>query len=413
MREIREKSMTHASPVVEELLILNQQPMSEQRILGWRPFQQGSSLGDILDDYHQGCREAIGDNTPAKYVRCAQDQVTQLRVIQARPCAADPPGTESVTPALDLKRTKIILLDWDSLSKCQDFLIQHLNSGNEQKHFTHLILLGHQLSPDYAELFLESFLTTRLDICRNQHDLERIFRRYYETLGYAWWGVSRNPFTTPCQSSLYGDPLVHPRHSHFVDSRCSEGEIIRRVYQNYQEIVPELVVRIRDHALLNELRSKQVRYLGRLAAIQEFLILLAVEQTCIQSETVISTKAIRRPLTDIPIENPFDLKQLRETELLLLELDASQRQPTNVETEFLADLGLTGSTTAAILVNKSEVWEKIAALSEITTVKPFRASLPKWEREAMVDMVGLNEATFGINIEESFSRSLEVNSDLN
>ncbi|MGB3713433.1 MAG: hypothetical protein WA996_03295 [Candidatus Promineifilaceae bacterium] len=52
MLEIGEKSMMQASQMVEEILILNQQPMDEQTILGWRPFQQGKTLEDILNVYH-------------------------------------------------------------------------------------------------------------------------------------------------------------------------------------------------------------------------------------------------------------------------------------------------------------------------------------------------------------------------
>jgi hypothetical protein len=54
-----------------------------------------------------------------------------------------------------------------------------------------------------------------------------------------------------------------------------------------------------------------------------------------------------------------------------------------------------------------DVWEKITDLSEIVTVKPFKTSLPIWKRIPAGNMAGLNEATFGINIEESFSRSLD------
>jgi hypothetical protein len=230
--------MKQASQMVEELLILNQQPMDEQTILGWRPFQQGSTLGDILNDYHRSCREAIRDNTPAKLVDCAQDQMPRFSAVQACPPADGLSApAENETPIFKLERTKIILLDWEAVSNCKDFLVQLLTSLHKQKHFVHLILLGQQLLPDFSELFFESFLITHLNICQNQFELEKILRNYHQTLG--------------------------------------------------------------------------------------------------------------------------------------------------------------------------DVWEKITDLSEIVTVKPFKTSLPIWKRIPAGNMAGLNEATFGINIEESFSRSLD------
>ena len=223
--------------------------------------------------------------------------------------------------------------------------------------------------------------------------------------------MARNPFITPCQSSLYGEPQIHPRHSHFVDSECSEGEIIRRVYQGYQKIVPELVVRVRDEAIANNLPPRLARNLGRLAAVQEFLLLLAIEQNCPQLDSPISiktsTKAIRWPLSNIPVERSFDLLHLQETELLFVQLSLDLRQPTHREKEILTGLGFVGHTTAVILFDQPDARDKITSLSEIISVKPFKASLPIWQTTPAVEMVGLNEAAFGINVEESFSRSLD------
>ena len=404
--------MKQASQMVEEVLVLNQQSMDEQTILDWRPFQQGSTLGDILDDHHRSCQEAIRDNTPAKFVDCAQDQIPWFSPVQACPPADGRSATvENEISVFKLEQTKIILLDWEAVSNCQDFLDQLLSSLGKQKHFVHLILLGPQLLPDFSDLFFESFLITHLDVCQNQLVLEKILRNYRQALGDVWWGVARNPFITPCQSNLYGEPQVHPRHSHFIDSGCSEGNIIRRVYQEYQKIVPELVVRARDEALVNNLPPKLSRNLGRLAAVQEFLVLLAIEQNCPQLDSSVSietsTEALRWPLSNIPVERSFDLLNLQETELLFLQLSLDQCPPSLIEEEMLSELGFAELTTALILFDQPDVWTKITPLSEIVTVQPFKASLPKWERMPTAETVGLNETAFGIHIEESFSRSLD------
>jgi hypothetical protein len=402
--------MKQASQMVEEILILNQQSMDEQSILGWRPFQQGSTLGDILDDHHQSCQEVISDNTPAKYTDCVEEQMPRYSPVLAGPVGDDrSAATENEIPIFKLERTKMVLLDSEAVSNCQGFLNQLLSSIGKQKHFVHLILLGPQLVPDFSDLFFESFLISHLDICQNQSDLEKILRNYRRTLGDVWWGVARNPFITPCQSSLYGEPQVHPRHSHFVESGCSEGDIIRRVYQGYQKIVPELVVRARDEALVNELPPRLTRNLGRLAAVQEFLLLLTIEQNCPQPDSSISIEALRWPLSDIPVERSFDLLQLQEAELLLLQLSLDRRPSTPLEEEMLCALGFVGHTNATILFDQPDVWEIITALSEIVSVQPFKASLPIWESTPTAEAVGLNEAAFGIKIEESFSRSLDEN----
>ncbi len=404
--------MRQASQMVEEILVLNQQPMDERAFLGWRPFQQGSTLGDILDDYQRSCRKAIRDNTPAKFVDCAQDQMPRFNPVQACPPAHGRLATvENEIPNLKLERTKIVLLEWEAVSNCQEFLDQLLSSLDKQRHFIHLILLGPQLSPDCSDLFFESFLITQLDFCQNQLELEKILRKYHQTLGDVWWGVARNPFISPCQGSLYGEPYVHPRHSHFIDMGCSEGEIVRRVYRNYQKIVPGLIVRARDEALVNELPPRLARNLGRLAAVQEFLLLLAIGQTCPQLNSSLSietsTETIRWALSNIPVERSFDLLHLQETKLLFVQLSFDLRQPTLREKETLAGLGFVGHTTAVILFDQPDAREKITGLSEIISVNSFEASLPIWERTPAVETVGLNEAAFGINIEESFSRLLD------
>jgi hypothetical protein len=403
--------MMQASRMVEEILVLNQQSMDEQTVLDWRPFQQGSTLGDILADHHQSCQKAISANTPVKYVDCIEDQMPHFSPgYTSLPRGEYPAIAENEIPIFKLDRTKMVILDWEALSNRHDILEQLLASVSRQKHFIRLVLLAPQLSPDFSELFFESFLITNLDICQKKYDLEEIFRSYCQALGDVWWGVARNPFITPCQGSLYGEPQVHPRHGHFIDSGCSEGDIIRRVYQEYQNIVPELVVRARDEVLVNHLPPRLSRNLGRLAAVQEFLLLLAIEQNCSQLESSTSmktsTEALRWPLSDIPVERSFDLLRLQETELLLLQLSCHQ-QPTPLEAEMLSEIGFVGQLTAVILFDRPNVWEMITPLTEFVTVQSFRATLPTWEMTSDTETVGLNEAAFGINIEESFSRSLD------
>lgn len=398
--------MKLSSHRVEEILVLAQLPEDCETVLGWCPFDPGLELGDILFNFQEQCQEILNANTPSEYLPCAEAILPRFEAVLGQPtgeeglsCHGD--GLDGFHPAL----TKIIIFDGNAIEAYRHLIvaIEYSLSALENRGLkspVQLILLDHSNGLEQRNYPPLASWPGNIHRCRNQEEIEATLRRFGEIFGNAWWGVARNPYNVPCQNSIYHEPYVHPRHSHFIMPHSVGGEIIGRVYRNYQDLVPELTSQVRDGAIAKGLALDQTRILGQAAAMQEFLLLLAAEQAHLQIEAPISTEGIRQGMDEIPLNEQPDPLKVYDVEILLIKLLPVEPSPDVMQAEILSTLNLGGAVKAAILPNRNDVRDQIGLVADLVATDSFKVTLPHWETESILVKVGLNERALGIRIVE-------------
>jgi hypothetical protein len=73
----------------------------------------------------------------------------------------------------------------------------------------------------------------------------------------------------------------------------------------------------------------------------------------------------------------------------------------------LDGLGLAKGAFAAVHYDHPAIWERIKSLEGLVTADTFTAELPVWQTAPSPSEVGLSEFSFGVRIEESFSKGID------
>jgi hypothetical protein len=369
----------------------------------WKPFGTGPDLGAIVASFNQRGAERILGAT-ADLVRACACQVAP------RLCAAAVTlgQIERLAPG-QLQLVSILLLDLDTLALHPQALALLQDLLDEQRPVYHLLQVGRR--PDVRSL--HGYFQARARVLIPE---EPVFTDLEALVAYldcilvkherAWQGVLSNPYDITC-SGLYGEPYVHPRHSHFVEAEGAGAESFRRAYDGYHSRLAETVREVRDAAMARGLNDAQTVNLGRGWAVQTFLLSLVAEQVRRRPEELISVKPVGRSLFEMPTASPLKLECLRRTVLVVVHLNPPQRRPGAAQRAALSELGLAGGVTAVVHLDRPELWRKIYLLSAFISVDSFEAELPVWNGGEYPEEVGFTEAAFSVNIEESFSKRLD------
>lgn len=396
--------MKQGSHWVEELLVLYQRPDERAGAPGWRPFKEGETLEEIVSDHNFQCQDIVRQNIPTQLLECIKTIRLSLKLVWCELEQIQRPE------GLELGRPSVIMLDLDAFQGEECKLVPFREALNRQRRLVHLVQVRRSFPAGSLIPFFEGaacILIAGKEICERQSDLEAFLTAFRQNHGDIWLGISQNPFDAPCQKGAYTEPYVHPRHGHFINPMSEEGESIRRVYLAYHDRLPALAAQARDVAMARKLPAEQVVNLGRSAAIQELLLSLVAEKGRHRPVYPISVEAIRQPLFNVPASQPLELNQLKEVNLVAVHLLHVRLQPTREECEQLGELGLAKGAFAAVHQDQPALWERIKSLEGLVTAESFTAELPDWQRIPSPCEIGLSESSFGVRIEESFSRGID------
>jgi hypothetical protein len=114
------------------------------------------------------------------------------------------------------------------------------------------------------------------------------------------------------------------------------------------------------------------------------------------------------PFYAMPTARPLEMRELQKIPLIELQLPKPFREYNASKREALAELGFTYGVRAAVQFDRPEIREKINQQESIVKSDPFTAELPGWPVRPVNCQVGLSEIAFGLSIEESLSRDMEV-----
>ncbi len=396
--------MKQGSHWVEELLVLYQRPDERAGVPGWRPFKDGDSLEEIISDHNLQCQEIVKQNIPTRLLECAKAIRPSLKIVWRELDQIQRPVH------LILGRPTVLLLDLDALQGDVSKLAPFRDALARQRRLVHLLQVCRSFPTESRFPFFEKvacILSTGKEVCEQQSDLESFLAAFRQTHGDIWTGIGQNPYDAPCQKGAYTEPYVHPRHGHFINPMSEEGESIRRVYLAYHDRLPALAAQARDVAMARKLPAGQAINLGRAAAIQELLLALIAEKARHRPVYPVSVEAIRQPLFNVPAGQPFELNQLKEFKLVAVHLPHVRLQSTLEECEQLDGLGLAKGAFVAVHHDRPALWERIRRLEGLVKAETLTAELPDWQVAPSPCEVGLSEISFGVRIEESFSRGID------
>lgn len=396
--------MKQGSHWVEELLVLYRPPDERAGVPGWRPFREGNALEEIVSDHNLQCQELVKQNIPVQLLECIKAIRPSLKIVWRELDQDRRPG------GLQLGRPTILLLDLDAFQGDMSKLAPFKDALARQRRLVHLVQVRRSFPAESLFPFFEGaacILSAGNEVCEQQSELEAFLTAFRQAHGDSWRGIGQNPFDAPCQKGAYTEPYVHPRHGYFITPLSEEGESIRRVYLAYHDKLPALAAQARDVAMARKLPAEQAINLGRSAAIQELLLALVAEKARRRPVYPVSVEAIRQPLFNVPVGQPFELNQLQEVKLVAVHLPHVRLQPTREECAQLDGLGLAKGAFAAVHHDRPALWEQIKRLQGLVTAETFTADLPGWQAAPGPCEVGLSEFSFGVRIEESFSRGID------
>lgn len=396
--------MKQGSHWVEELLVLYRWPDIRAGAPGWRPFREGNALEEIVSDHNLQCQEVVKKNIPAQLLECTKAIRPSLKIAWCELDQMERPGR------LQLGRPTILLLDLDALQGDVRKLAHIKDVLDRQRRLVHLVQVRRLFPAESLFSYFEGaacILSAGKEICEQQSELEAFLAAFRQAHGNSWTGIGQNPFDAPCQKGAYTEPYVHPRHGYFINPMSEEGESIRRVYLAYHDRLPALAAQARDVAMARKLLAEQVINLGRSAAIQELLLALVAEKVRRRPVYPVSVEAIRQPLFNLPAGQPFELNQLQEVKLVAVHLPHVRLQPTPEECAQLDGIGLAKGAFAAVHRDRPALWEQIKRLEGLVMAETFTADLPDWQVAPGPCEVGLSEFSFGVRIEESFSKGID------
>lgn len=396
--------MKQGSRWVEELLVLYWRPGERAGVPGWRLFKGGNTLEEIVSDHNLRCQSVIKSIIPAQLVGCVKAVQPSLKIVWIDL------GQIQHHERLNIGRPTILLLDLDNLGEDWGKLASFWDALSRQRRLVHLAQVrastsARALIPNLEDI--PCLLLIGEGVFQKQSEFEAFLAAFCQAHADIWSGIAQNPFDAPCQKGAYTEPYVHPHHGHFINPMSEEREAIRRVYLAYHDSLPALAAQARDAALARNLPAEQVVNLGRSAAIQELLLAFVVEKARRSPVYPVSADGIRQSLFDIPAGKPCELNQLQEVTLVVIRLPHGRLQPTREECQHLAELGLAKGAFAAVHYDRPALWDKIEKLGDLVWAETFTAQLPDWQRAPGLGEVGLSENSFGVRIEESFSRGVD------
>lgn len=389
----------------EEVLILTCTPQDVVRALEWRPFRQGNTLGEIVTAHNLRCDGLLQEKTPKSFV----DYLPEIKpALTIGTCLAEDTG--EIGPDR-FNKVKILLLDLDSDQHSQQRLGLIRNQLAKRDRIFHLVQVSRSSrSVSWGGYFGENACILRSDpeVFHKQSDLEKFLHVFRETYENGWAGVIHNPLDAPCQEKAYSEPYIHPSRGHFLKPHSEQGKSVERVYRDYRKALPNLLTGIRDVAMARQLPKDQVVNLGRTAAIQELLLTLIAERARPYQGCPVSVDPIRMPLYTMPSARPLEMRELQKIPLIELRLTKPFGEFNAGQREALAELGFTDGVRAAVHFDRPDVWEKINQQESVVKSDPFTAELPGWPVRPRNCQVGLSEISFGLSIEESSSKDMEV-----
>jgi hypothetical protein len=389
----------------EEVLILTCTPKDVVTVLEWRPFKSGNTLGEIITAHNLRCDGLLQEKTPKTFIDCLPEIKPALTI---GTCLAEDTGELSLER---FNKVKILLLDLDSGQHNQQRLEPVRKQLAMQDRIFHLVQVSRSSrSVSWGSYFGEKACLLRSDpeVFHGQSELEKFLHVFREAYENGWAGVIKNPLDAPHQEKVYNEPYIHPSRGHFLKPHSEQGKSVKRVYRDYRKALPNLLTGIRDVAMARRLPEDQVVNLGRTAAIQELLLTLIAERSRPYQGCPVSVNPIRMPLYAMPTARPLEMWELQKIPLIELQLPKPFREFSADRREALAELGFDDGVRVAVHFDRPEVWEKINRQEKVVKSDPFEAELPGWPARPGNCRAGLNEISFGLNIEESLSRDMEV-----
>ena len=389
----------------EELLILTCTPQDTITALEWRPFRQGNTLGEIITAHNLRCAGLLQQNTPQTFADCLPEIKPALTI---GTCLAEDVGEESPNR---LAKVKILLLDLDSGDPSQERLRTIRNQLAKWDRIFHFIQVSRSTrSVSWARFFGEKACILRSDpeVFLKQSDMEKFLHVFRQTYEDGWAGVIQNPLDAPCQEKSHNEPYIHPSRGHFLKPDSKQGKSVERVYRDYRKALPNLLNDIRDAAMARQLPEDQVVNLGRTAAIQELLLTLIGERARRYTGGPVSVSPIRLPIYAVPSTHPLEMRELQQIHLVVLQLMKPLRDLDDSQREVVTELGFSDGVSAAVYFDRPEIREEINKLENIVKSDDIEGELPGWPMRPEKCRVGFNEYSFGLNIEESLSKDMEV-----
>lgn len=389
----------------EEVLVLTCTPKDVVTALEWRPFRQGNTLGEIITAHNLRCDGLLQQNTPKTFVDCLPEIKPALTI---GTCLAEDVG--EVSPERFAK-VKILLFDLDSGRLNQERLRPIRNQLAEWDRIFHLLQVSRSsLSVSWAGYFDDKtcILRSEPEVFHKQSELEKFLHVFREAYENGWAGVVHNPLDAPCQEKAHYEPYIHPSRGHFLKPDSEQGKSVERVYRDYRKALPDLLRDIRDVAMARRLPQDQIVNLGRTAAIQELLLTLIAERARLILGRPVSVDPIRMPLYAMPSTRPLEMRELLQIPLIVLQLTKSLPEYSAEQREPLDELGFSHGVQAAVHFDRPDVREKVKQLESVVKSEQIKGELPGWPVRPENCRVGLSEISFGLSIEESMSKDMEV-----
>jgi len=331
------------------ILPLSFVPQGGNSILDWRPFQDGDTLGEIIEKHNTRCYESY-----RKY-NWLEDFIKELgegiEVLLHDLTSLD---------QLELKefaKIDMILIDIKAIGK-------KLESVRKTKHRMATHVKSYHLpqiseDPD-AKSCLQDFAPLAIvpsypEILSNQKSFEIYLQKFCNFYREALNSIPPAPSTR------------------------GGGKELTRVFNSYIDSIPDIASEVRDAAIKNNFTSRQqVQILAQRAGAFEFTLGKLAEQIRDKTKPHVILDSIRETIDEISVKPGTIKTRFKGVDLLQVSIKSTLNELSpNVRIK-LETLGLKQKNASVVHFNQKQIWDKLEGLENHLSIKEFSADLPSW-----------------------------------
>jgi hypothetical protein len=338
------------------ILPLTLVPKNGTSVLDWRPFPGGDTLDKIIGNVNDRCIKAYED------LRWLPAQIEAFVEI----FDVVPYGVTSLSQlrSPDFKDIRILLVNLDVVSNRQGELgqVKVYVSEYHQQHWFYLTQVRkesdtHSLVEFFAQLPVFSVPQDPPQILEDQAE----FETFLSNLCRRYFGVI---------SALPPPPAPPPGTSGTPE--------IQRVTETYLDSLPRIAADARDIGITRDLSTEDTAQLAAGAAMQELALAQIAERARPQSNYQVTVDAIRQPILGVAAEPRLENPSLDTVDLLEVNAARPLSALSDEQQSIMADLGITGETSAAVHLDHPGVQDLIADLGGAVETTKFSSELPRW-----------------------------------
>lgn len=393
--------MRRGPRLTEKLLVAADDIPDNSAVLSWYPFGHGNTLEQIITAHNLRTEGELKGALPGPFADCLWE-VAPAMVISTGKVAEF-----LLSPSGSRGPIKVVIFPLDGLDEPTDLLQPLLNLLLCQSQIVHFIQISQRSAYDSLRPRLDStanLLSPDPEIFNKQADLEMFLHGLRESLVNVWQGIAQNPFDVRCPDSVFKDPHIYPRYGQFMKPSSRSEQLTARVCWEYNRVLARMAAEARDVAMARRLSHEGTINLGRTAAVQEFLLALIREQVRERPNYPVSVDGLRQSLFDLPVNEPFRLRDLQPATVVMVRLTGARSKPDIARSQALADLGFDSGAMAVLHFDLPHITARLEELKELVSVESLTVELPAWNSQKLAGQFGMSERSLGLRVEESFFR---------